>query len=201
MQQTKAVKEGELFFRQWLRSPKSMGSLIPSSKFLARAMAEEVAWEPGQWVVELGGGTGSISLGLVERGIPRDRLVVIELDPDLHRYLRDRLPGSLVINGDATKLADIMRDYQVGEVGTVISGLPMVGMPFEFQRSIIEQGFKAVRPGGFMLQYSYSPVAPIPARRLGVRAQLVRRVALNFPPAFVWRYRHLAAVAPNGASA
>ncbi|HET6469405.1 MAG TPA: rRNA adenine N-6-methyltransferase family protein [Geminicoccaceae bacterium] len=194
MQQTKAVKEGELFFRQWLRSPKSMGSVIPSSKFLARAVAEELAWKPGQWIVELGGGTGAITLGMIERGIPRERLVVIELDPDLYRYLRERLPGSLVIKGDATKLPEILKEHEVGEVGTVVSGLPMVGMPFEFQRAIIEQGFKAMPPGSFMLQYSYSPVAPIPVRRLGVRAQLVRRVALNFPPAFVWKYRHLATV-------
>jgi phosphatidylethanolamine/phosphatidyl-N-methylethanolamine N-methyltransferase len=194
MQQTKAVKEGELFFRQWLRSPKSMGSVIPSSKFLARAVAEELAWKPGQWIVELGGGTGAITLGMIDHGIPRDRLLVIELDPHLYQYLRRRLPGSIVVKGDATRLLDIMKEHEVGEVGTVVSGLPMVGMPFEFQRAIIEQGFKAVQPGGFMLQYSYSPVAPIPVRRLGVRAQLVRRVALNFPPAFVWKYRHLAPV-------
>ena len=63
MQQTRLAKEGELFFRQWLRSPKSMGSVIPSSKFLARAVANEVAWQPGQYVVELGGGTGAITAG------------------------------------------------------------------------------------------------------------------------------------------
>lgn len=197
MPQTKAVKEGELFFRQWLRSPKSMGSVIPSSKFLARALAEEVAWRPGQWIVELGGGTGAISLGLIERGIPREKLVVIELDPDLYHYLRGRLHGVTVIKGDATKLEEIVKSHGIGEIGTVVSGLPMVSMPFEFQKAIVEQGFKVVQPGGFMLQYSYSPVAPIPTRRLGVRAQLVRRVALNFPPAFVWRYRHLATVPPT----
>ena len=80
MQQTKLLKEGELFFRQWLRSPKSMGSVIPSSRFLAQAVAREVAWKPGQFVVELGGGTGAITEGLIARGIPRDKLVVVELD-------------------------------------------------------------------------------------------------------------------------
>ena len=58
MQQTTLLrlKEGELFFRQWLRSPKSMGSVIPSSRALARAIASHVSWRPGQYVVELGGG-------------------------------------------------------------------------------------------------------------------------------------------------
>ena len=83
MQQSKLIKEGELFFRQWLRSPKSMGSVIPSSRVLARAVAREVAWQPGQYVVELGGGTGAITQGLIERGIPRDQL-------DRHRARRRR---------------------------------------------------------------------------------------------------------------
>ena len=87
---------------------------------------------------------------------------------------------------------EIVRYSVVDDVGTVISGLPMVGMPFEFQRAIIDQAFRVQRPGNFVLQYSYSPVVPIPARRLGIKAQLVRWVPLNFPPASVWLYRRSA---------
>jgi phosphatidylethanolamine/phosphatidyl-N-methylethanolamine N-methyltransferase len=189
MQHSRAVKEGELFFRQWLRSPKSMGSIIPSSKYLARAVAEEVAWRPGQHIIELGGGTGAITQGLIDRGIPRDRLVVIELEAALFEHLRQRLPGTNVIQGDATRLKEILERLGIRDVGTVISGLPMVGMPFEFQKAIIDQAFEVQAPGAFVLQYSYSPVPPVPARRHGIKAQLVRWVPLNFPPASVWRYR------------
>lgn len=192
MQQSKALKEGELFFRQWLRSPKSMGSVIPSSRYLAHAVADVVAWQPGQYIVELGGGTGAITQGLIDRGIPRDRLVVIELERALYEHLRLRLPGANVVQGDATKLHEILEQLGVDDVGTVISGLPMVGMPFEFQRAIIDQAFRVQRPGKFVLQYSYSPIVPIPARRLGIKAQLVRWVPLNFPPASVWLYRRTA---------
>ena len=90
--QTGGVRENEVFFRQWLRSPKSMGSVLPSSKSLARAIAAEVAWRPGQAVVELGGGTGAISKGLLEAGIPAQDLVIVELDPPLYGFLRDRFP-------------------------------------------------------------------------------------------------------------
>ena len=192
MQQSKAVKEGELFFRQWLRSPKSMGSIIPSSKYLARAMAEEVAWAPGQHIVELGGGTGAITQGLIDRGIPREKLVVIELERALYEHLRRRLPGTLIIQGDATRLDEILAKHGIKHVGTVISGIPMVGMPYEFQKAIIDQGFRVQAPGSFVLQYSYSPVPPVPAKRLGIKAQLVRWVPLNFPPAAIWRYRRIA---------
>jgi phosphatidylethanolamine/phosphatidyl-N-methylethanolamine N-methyltransferase len=188
MQPTDLMKEGELFFRQWLRSPKSMGSVLPSSRVLARAIAAEIAWQPGQYVVELGGGTGAITQGLIERGIPRDRIIVIELDGSLYSYLKDRLTGCTVIQGDATRLDEILARYEVGEIGTVLSGLPMVGMPEAFQRAIIEQSFKVMKPGSFMLQYSYSPIAPVPAAKFGITAKIARYVLWNFPPAAVWRY-------------
>ncbi|MDF1584903.1 class I SAM-dependent methyltransferase [Marinimicrococcus flavescens] len=182
------LKEGELFFRQWLRSPKSMGSVIPSSQALAKAIAGAVAWQPGQYVVELGGGTGAITQGLLDRGIPRDRMIVIELEEHLHSYLQERLPGSHVIKGDATKLDNILGELGVDNVSTVVSGLPMLGMPFEFHQAIVGQGLKAVADRGHMLQYTYSPVPPVPARKLGIRARLCKYVMWNFPPATVWRY-------------
>jgi phosphatidylethanolamine/phosphatidyl-N-methylethanolamine N-methyltransferase len=40
-----------------------------------------------------------------------------------------------------------------------------------------------------MLQYSYSPIAPIPAKKLGVDVKLIKFVLRNLPPATVWRYR------------
>ena len=187
------TKETELFFRQWLRSPKSMGSVIPSSRVLARAVTAAVAWRPGQTVVELGAGTGAISRGLLESGLPPEALMMIELDRPLYEYLRERFPAVRVVNGDATRLVDIVRQQGVGEVGTIISGLPMVNMPLEFQRAIIEQSFAVLAPGGRLLQYSYSPVPPVRAKKLGVKAELVKYVIRNVPPATLWRFTR-----PNG---
>ena len=194
-------KEIELFFRQWLRSPKSMGSIIPSSRALARAVAHQVVWQPGQVVVELGAGTGAISQALTDSGLPPEAMMMIELDRSLFEYLRERFPQMRVVNGDATRLVDILRQQGVGEVGTVISGLPMVNMPLAFQRAIVEQGLAAIAPGGCMLQYSYSPIAPIPAKKLGVDVKLVKFVLRNLPPATVWRYRRAGAGADGGAAA
>ncbi|MDX1541290.1 MAG: hypothetical protein R3349_07780 [Geminicoccaceae bacterium] len=189
-------KETELFFRQWLRSPKSMGSVIPSSRALARAIARAVVWEPGQTVVELGAGTGAISKGLLRSGLPPEALMMVELDRPLFEYLRDNFEGVRVVNGDATRLADILRQQGVGPVSTVISGLPMVNMPLEFQRAIINQSLDVLGPNGCYLQYSYSPVPPVPAKKLGLQAELVRYVLRNVPPATVWRFRRA-----NGAAA
>ena len=188
MQISGSIREGEVFFRQWLRTPKSMGSVLPSSRALARAIAAEVVWRPGCHVVELGGGTGAITQGLIERGIPRDRLIVVELETHLFEYLRDRFPDSRVLQGDATRLDEILAHHDIDNVSTVVSGLPMVGMPFEFQKAIVEQATAATGGRGPLLQYTYSPLSPLPSSRLGLKARMARYVLRNFPPASVWSY-------------
>lgn len=179
--------ETELFFRQWLRSPKSMGSVAPSSRVLARAVTRAVVRQPGQAVVELGAGTGAISRGLLASGLPPDALVMVELDPPLYEYLKRRFPKVRVIKGDATRLCELLREHGIERVGTVISGLPMVNMPRAFQQAIIDQSFAALDDGGCLLQYSYSPVAPIRAKKLGVHMELIKFVVRNLPPATLWR--------------
>lgn len=139
-------------------------------------------------MVELGAGTGAISQGLLEKGMPSEALMMIELDEQLYDYLRNRFPGVRVVHGDATKLSDIVAEQGVEEVSTVVSGLPMINMPFDFQRAIVQESFKSLKPDGFMLQYSYSPISPIPAKKLGVRAEIVRFVLRNVPPATIWRF-------------
>lgn len=182
-------KENELFFRQWLRSPKSMGAVLPSSRVLARAVTDAIRWRPGETVIELGAGTGAISQGLIASGLPADALMMIELDRPLFEYLRDRFPAVRVVHGDATRLANLVAQHGISQVSTVISGLPMLTMPLEVQRAIIAQSFALLGPQGYMLQYSYCPVAPIPAKKLGVDARLVKFVVRNVPPATVWQFR------------
>ena len=142
--------------------------------------------------MELGGGTGAITQGLVDSGIPREALVVVELDEKLHRYLATRFMGAMVVKGDATKLSEILDQYGVKKVRTIISGLPMVGMPDGFRQAIYQGGAKIVGPSGVMLQYTYSPISPIPHRRYGLKAKLAGFVLNNMPPAYIWKYTNAA---------
>jgi phosphatidylethanolamine/phosphatidyl-N-methylethanolamine N-methyltransferase len=111
-----------------------VGSVIPSSRALGRGVAAETAWEPGQYVVELGGGTGSITMGLIERGIPRDRLFVLELDTAMHAYLKERLPGVNVVQGDATRLDEILVRHGIDDSMTSRPSSP--ASPWSATRSI-----------------------------------------------------------------
>ena len=91
------------FFRQWLRNPRAMAALSPSSRQLARLMIEQLP-EVARHIIELGGGTGVFTQALLEHGIEPSELLVVELNEELHQLLRQRFPSVGVVCGDAQEL-------------------------------------------------------------------------------------------------
>ncbi|HUA56580.1 MAG TPA: methyltransferase domain-containing protein [Candidatus Sulfotelmatobacter sp.] len=176
-----------MFLRSMLDNPLRIGAVAPSSGALARLIASLVRLGSGEAIVELGAGTGSVTRALLEIGVPRDRLYVIELDARLHRYLQNRFPGVTVLRGDAASARELLPPHRVGRISTVVSSLPLRPMRFATQAAIIDAVFDVLMPGGMMLQYSYPPGKPIPAARLGVTIECAGRIWMNLPPAAVWR--------------
>ncbi|WP_137176668.1 class I SAM-dependent methyltransferase [Roseomonas sp. AR75] len=182
------VKNTALFLRRWLANPLQMGSVIPSSPALCRRIAALVERAEDEVVVELGAGTGVISRALLDSGVPPDRLVVVEIVPDMADHLRGVLPGVKVIQGDAFELARALPESLHGKVGAAICGIPLVMLPLEQQRRFVD-AVEAVAPGKGFLLYTYCITSPLPYRKLGLSAKREAWTPLNLPPASVWRYQ------------
>jgi phosphatidylethanolamine/phosphatidyl-N-methylethanolamine N-methyltransferase len=176
-----------LFIRSVLRDPLRVGAVVPSSSRLSRLIASRVD-RRGSVVLEVGAGTGSITDALLDHGIPAERLFLIERDPCLVSYLRNRFPGVRVRCGDAVHASAILSNEEVGQVHTVVSSLPIRNLNPHEQIFTVREMFKALAPDGQLIQYTYSPSCPIPVRRLGLNAECVGRVWMNLPPAAVWRF-------------
>ncbi len=177
-----------LFLRRWAANPLQMGSVVPSSPALGRRIAAQIRCAADEVVVELGAGTGAISRALLAGGLPPDRLVVVEIVPEMAQHLARSLPGVTVIQGDAFALPDALPAELHGKVGTAICGIPLVLLPIEQQRRFVA-AVEAVAPGRGFLLYSYCITSPLPWRKLGLAARREAWTPLNLPPASVWRYR------------
>jgi len=176
-----------LFFRRWLRNPLEMGSIVPSSRALCRRIVAQTRAGPDEIVLELGAGTGVVSRALVQAGFPAERLALVEIVPEMARWLGAALPGVNVLCGDARDLPRLLPADWHGKVGTVICGIPLVLLPLAEQRRFVD-AIEAVAPGRGFLHYSYCITSPRPWRRPGLAARREAWTPLNFPPASVWRY-------------
>ncbi len=65
-----------------------------------------------------------ISRALLEGGVPPERLIVVEIVPEMADHLRGVLPGVLVIEGDARLLPSLLPRHWHGRIGSVICGIP-----------------------------------------------------------------------------
>jgi phosphatidylethanolamine/phosphatidyl-N-methylethanolamine N-methyltransferase len=187
--------EVAVFFGRWLRAPHRIGAVAPSSRYLARAMAKQVdVGGADDVVVELGGGTGSVTKALLER-IPPERLIVVERDERLYHMLRRRFPQLRVLLGDARQLGSLLRPLGIDAVSAVVSSLPLVSMPKRIRRQIVDQSFALMGEAGRFIQFTYSLTSPLARREFGLRGRVAARVWLNVPPAAVWSFRRAPAAA------
>jgi len=181
--------EREIFFRHWLSNPLGIGAILPSGSSVARAMAGELALDRPGAVLELGGGTGSLTRGLIAAGCPAERLVVIERAPDLARHLQQRLPDVRVICGDAGDAGALLGDAGIERLATVVSSLPIKWFPRAQQRAVLDACFAALGEGGLFVQLTNALASPIPAAELGLIGEEVARIWLHILPVQIWRYR------------
>lgn len=181
------------FYREWLKKPMSVAAVSPSSKRLAEAVAAAVG--NAQSVVELGGGTGALTAALVAKSVPR--LVVIEAVPAFCELLRRRFPAVQVIEGDATHAAELLAGSRVpaGTADVVVSGLGMLTRPREEQQQLLEAMLALLRPGGHIVQFTYSlffPAARGLLAEMGLESHRESMTWINLPPASVFIVRRAA---------
>ncbi|MGH2350839.1 MAG: class I SAM-dependent methyltransferase [Chloroflexota bacterium] len=185
----KALVEGLTFLWGFLRHPRTVGSVVPSSRFLAAAVAGHVP--PGvRCVAEIGPGTGPITRALLDRLGPDAILLALEIDPAFCAVLRSNLPDPRlrVVQAAAEDLpayaARLPRPIEA-----VVSGLPFANFPAPLRHAIMRAAYDSLAPGGVFAGYSYAPVVlPLLLRAyLGhCRTSIVLR---NLPPAFVFSAR------------
>jgi phosphatidylethanolamine/phosphatidyl-N-methylethanolamine N-methyltransferase len=175
-----------LFMGQMARRPHQVVGLAPSSRFLCAEMVAGLDPEGGP-VIELGAGTGNITAAILGRGIAPEHVHSIEMNPGFCGHLRSRYPRLNVHQMSAGDVGDL----PVEDAQAVISGLPLLSMPLDLQRSILGGSFDRLRRGGTFVQFTYGPKPPV-ARPVREELRLDWRVSdkiwRNLPPARVYRF-------------
>lgn len=176
-----------LFLQEWLANPQRTGSIVPSSRKLAAAMARWLPSNPDSYVLELGPGTGAVTQALLGHGLREDRLVAIERNPKLAHLLRERFPRARIITGDAWQLDNLLerRPKPITSVGAVISSLPLLNFSVEQAEDLAQKIRAVLEPQGTWVQYSYR-IGDRRSRGSSTFQLLASKIVwLNLPPARV----------------
>lgn len=145
------------FVRAGLRDFDTTASLIPSSRFLVRAMLEDVPLEKATCVVELGPGVGTITEAILERLPPQAHLHAIELNGPLLQVMAKSLPDPRLrpIHGDATRMPELLHECSCEKADVVFSSLGLSMMSDPVREAVAKGVQEVLTPGGPFVQYTY----------------------------------------------
>ena len=177
------------FFQGFLRRPRQIASVVPSSRFLERRVARLSALGSADVVVELGPGTGGTTRALLAAMSPSASLLSIEINPDFIATLRAiDDPRLTVHHGNAERLVEILDQHALPPVDAVVSGIPFSLLRRESRRRVVESVWSVLAPGGRFVAYQVCGRIEALARPLFGPAQVTVELR-NFPPLriFAWR--------------
>lgn len=175
-----------LVLSKFLKHGTSIATFTPSSKYLAQQICKGIDWDQTQCIVELGAGTGPITKELVKRAKPHTKLVIVELDPDFCKRLRQKFPTVDIVEGDAAELEKLLADRGIKQVDHVISGLPLPSFPKALRDSIIASAARVMTPDGSFRQLTNMPWVYQKLYKTYFEKVKFKLVPLNIPPAGVY---------------
>ncbi|WNS43116.1 methyltransferase domain-containing protein [Paenibacillus sp. MMS20-IR301] len=167
-----------------MKSPKNVGSITPSSRFLAKKMIRQVDWNDITAVAELGSGTGPITRYIGANVKPEAKVFLFEMDHVMRKKLRLAYP-EFSCHANAVRMKDTIHKNKVAQLDCIFSGLPFFNFERGLRDALIEQIVSSLKPGGLFVAFQYS---------LQMKKQLaehfiiedIKFVPLNVPPAFVY---------------
>ncbi len=177
------------FFGEFRRSFHTTGSLMPSSRFLARALAGELGKPHPPWrVLEVGPGTGAVTRELARRLGPDDRLDAVEINDRFVALLRRRLETDPAFDGRRGQVQILHAPVEQVDGEAVydlnVSGLPLINFPVAQVRAIFRAFDRLLRPGGALSYFEYVLVRrlkmPFVSRRERRRLYRVGRVVGDY---------------------
>lgn len=208
------LRERLAFWSQFRADFHGTGAVQPSSRFLARAMADPIAAARAEdpvrplHILEMGPGTGAVTAGIVSVMGPDDRLDCYEINSHFAEFLQGRVASDPLFETARGRVEVHCRAAQEVPAGLrfdfVVCSVPLNNLEAEIVDAIFNAGFHALHGTGAFTFFEY-PVLPSikaffapTAERLRIRgvagAKARRRedhgsrsslVLLNVPPARV----------------
>jgi phosphatidylethanolamine/phosphatidyl-N-methylethanolamine N-methyltransferase len=175
------------FLKEFIRENKTVGSLTPSSRFLASKMLENIDYSKSKVIVELGPGTGVFTRKIVKQLPENVFLLVFELNEEFYLQIKNEFnqPNVIIIHDSADQLFNYLKEYNFERADVVISSLPLANFDESLRSSILSKVYEILHEDGKFIQFQYS-LQSKKALKCLFKEVKIGFTALNIPPAFVY---------------
>lgn len=177
----------QTFLKQFLENKKMIGSVRPSSRFLAEKMLENIDFSNAKILVELGPGTGVFTKKIIDQMASDAILLVFELNDNFYSILKNTISDSRVhfIHDSAEKIEEYLMLHNLHHSDVIISSLPFANFPDNLRDSIINKSHDSLSEDGLFIQFQYSTQSKKILKTVFSDVD-ISFTPLNFPPAFIY---------------
>jgi phospholipid N-methyltransferase len=170
------------FLRQFRQQYTTTGSILPSSRSLARALTRPMGQHNGpRRVLEVGPGTGAVTRAIVRRLRPGDRLDIVEINAAFVDVIRRRFHEELDFHRRGGQCSIIHGPIQEvageGIYDFLISGIPLNNFAPPLVEEIFGSYRRLLRPEGTLSYFEYAAVRDL--KRVMMPADRERLTALS----------------------
>ena len=183
----KLMNDKKLLFSAFLKNPKEVGSIMPSSKFLVNEMMKNIEFENVRYIAEYGSGTGIITREILKRARKDAKILCFETNKRLYNYLKKNINDArvIIINDGAENIRRYMKKYCIPKIDYVVAVLSFSTLGSDKKGLIIKETKKALRNKGKFVFCRYLPHFEKYLQKHFSRVYM-KFVPLNIPPSLVY---------------
>ncbi|NMM61813.1 SAM-dependent methyltransferase [Clostridium sp. P21] len=180
------------FIKQYIKNPKTVGAIAPSSEKLAYRMVEDIDFLNASCIVEYGPGTGVFTEKILNRKKDSTIFIVIEYNVDFYKILKDKFKDRtnfILINDSAENLKEYLDKYSIDKVDYIVSGLPFASLPHDMSKKILSVTKETLKGKGEFITFQYT-LFKMKLFRAYFDKIKIKKVLLNLPPAYVLKCKN-----------
>lgn len=175
------------FLKQYIKNPRIVGAVLPSSQNLALKMVENVDFSNCQCILEYGPGTGVFTEKIINYKNEKTLLICVEYNYDFYNKLKRKYVNKnnvIVINDSAENAEEYLKKYNINKVDYIISGLPFASLSEEMSERILSSSRRILKPQGKFITFQYTKFKLKLFKKYFQNVKLNKEI-FNVPPAYV----------------
>ncbi|EHI97656.1 hypothetical protein CDLVIII_0949 [Clostridium sp. DL-VIII] len=176
------------FIKQYITKPRTVGAILPSSKYLANKMIEDIEFKSARYIVEYGSGTGVFTEKIVKGRKKNTKILLFESNKKFCDLLKDKYKNEsdiYVINDSAEYIGKYMKKYNIPWIDYIVSGLPFASLPNDLSSNILKETQKHLKEEGKFITFQYTLLKKDFIKKYFNKVSVKREVR-NVPPAYVF---------------
>lgn len=172
------------FLKKFIKSPKTVGSFVPSSPRLIGSMLKNIDFKEDLLIVEFWGWTGIITKQILKKASANSVILVFEIHSEFIDELLKIKDSRIKIIHDWAQNIGAYLEWEKADV--IISGLPFGSLPKKLGKSILDESHKNLKLNGKFVQFQYFLQNKKDIFNTFKNHKISLQL-LNFPPAFIYK--------------